>query len=141
MRKLIRDQIEDRRSTNLPASATIAPETEGASVLGNAVALRRLFANLIENAITYGGEARVSLRRHGAMLVAAIEDSGPGIPPEHRGSAIQAFVRLEASRSRKTGGAGLGLAIAKKVAEAHGGSLIIEDAVPRGARILIRSYG
>ncbi|NJM33608.1 MAG: HAMP domain-containing protein [Rhodomicrobium sp.] len=135
--QLLRDEVEDRRETMLAASLTITPDAEDISVLGNAVALRRLFANLVENAITYGGEARISLERRDKMLVVAIEDNGPGIPPEHRMSAIQAFVRLEASRSRKTGGAGLGLAIAKKVTDAHGGSLIIEDAAPRGARILV----
>jgi signal transduction histidine kinase len=135
--QLLRDEAEDRREAMLAASVTITPGAEGVSVLGNAVALRRLFANLVENAITYGGEARILLERRGEMLVAAIEDSGPGIPLEHRTSATEAFVRLETSRSRKTGGAGLGLAIAKKVTEAHDGSLIIEDAAPHGARILI----
>ncbi len=106
-------------------------------MLGNNVTLRRLFANLIEHAISYGREARVQLTVRGDWLVTKIEDSGPGIPPEHRERAKQAFVRLETSRSRKTGGAGLGLAIANRIVESHGGSLTIEDAPSGGACILV----
>ncbi|MEZ5931981.1 MAG: ATP-binding protein [Alphaproteobacteria bacterium] len=135
--QLLRDEIVDRQRADLAASVTIAPEAEGALVLGSTVALRRLFGNLIENAIAYGREARVRLTLCSDRLVTHIEDSGPGIPPEHRRSAMQAFVRLETSRSRKTGGAGLGLAIANKIAEIHGGSLTIGDASTHGACILV----
>jgi len=152
---LLREEVEDRRRSGARASLTVPPGAQEALrpqeacvaeeacvaqeafVIGSPVALRRLFANLIDNAIVYGGEARVSLRRDGPTLTVAVEDNGPGIAPERRTSVTQAFVRLEGSRSRKTGGAGLGLAIAKKVADSHGGSLSIGDAPGRGARIAV----
>lgn len=134
---LVREEIEDRRKGGARATLTVQPGAESALVLGNAVGLRRLFANLIENAIAYGGEARASLGLRDRTLIVVIEDRGPGIPFELRKSVTQAFVRLEASRSRKTGGAGLGLAIAKKVAESHGGCIAIGAAEGGGARVTV----
>jgi signal transduction histidine kinase len=134
---LLREEVEDRRKSGTRASIDVAAAAEGASVLGSAVALRRLFANLLENAIAYGGAARVSAAVSAGNVIVDIDDNGPGIPPELRKSVLQAFVRLEASRSRKTGGAGLGLAIASRVAESHGGTLRIDDAPGGGARIRV----
>lgn len=133
---LLREEIEDRKVGGL-ASIAIEPGNRKADVLGSAIALRRLFANLIENAIVYGGEARVSLKAENDLLIVTIEDNGPGIPSDCRGIVTQAFVRLESSRSRKTGGAGLGLAIAKNAADAHGGTMTIGDAPGKGTRITV----
>ncbi len=72
------------------------------------------------------------------MISIAIEDSGPGIPPEHRRSVTQAFVRLGASLSQpQDGRGGTRPRHREKVADSHGGSLAIGDAEPRGARILV----
>jgi signal transduction histidine kinase len=135
--ELIREEIEHRRRAGVRASFTAGAGAESALVLGSAVGLRRLFANLIDNAIAYGDEARASIELRGQTLIAAIEDSGPGIPKELRNGVMQAFVRLEVSRSRKTGGAGLGLAIARRVADSHGGRLAICDAEGGGARVTV----
>jgi len=135
--ELVREEIEQCRRSGARASLTVHTAAESALVLGNAIGLRRLFANLIENAIVYGGEARASITLHGKTLIAEIEDSGPGIPQEFRNNVMQAFVRLEASRSRKTGGAGLGLAIATKVADGHAGRITIRDAEGGGARVTV----
>lgn len=89
-------------------------------IRGQAVALRRAFANLVENAVRYGESARVVLKA-GALV--EIHDQGPGIAPEDVERALQPFVRLEGSRSRETGGTGLGLAIANSVVLRHGGTL------------------
>ncbi len=128
---LLRDEVDDRHRRGATAAFSEDGGAESVTLLGNPIALRRLFANLIDNAIAYGGEARVSLTSDGRDIGVAIEDAGPGIPAELRESVTQAFVRLEQSRNRKTGGAGLGLAIARKVAEAHGGNLSIGDAEGR----------
>ena len=85
--------------------------------------LRRGLRNLIDNALRYGTCARVSLVREGGMAVIRIEDDGPGIPEAEIARMLEPFTRLEASRNSATGGAGLGLTLARAVAEQHGGAL------------------
>ena len=90
-------------------------------------ALRRALANLIDNAVTYGGTAAVSLADRGDRVDIVIADRGPGIPDEAREAVFAPFHRLEGSRSRETGGTGLGLAVARAVARAHGGDITFAD--------------
>ncbi|QGN56417.1 HAMP domain-containing protein [Novosphingobium sp. Gsoil 351] len=85
--------------------------------------LRRGLRNLIDNALRYGQRARVSLVREGGMAVIRIEDDGPGIPADEIVRMLEPFTRLEGSRNSATGGAGLGLTLARAVAEQHGGAL------------------
>ena len=85
--------------------------------------LRRLLRNLIDNALRYGTRARVSLVREGQYAVLRIEDDGPGIPEAEIARMLEPFTRMEASRNSATGGAGLGLTLARAVAEQHGGAL------------------
>jgi len=101
------------------------------------VSLRRLFANLTDNAIAYGGEATIVAATQGERIVVTIDDRGGGIDKTLREAVFEPFVRLEESRNRNTGGAGLGLAIARKVAEAHGGSLTLSDAPSGGTRAIV----
>lgn len=89
------------------------------------VAIKRAFANLIDNAVKYGGWARVSLSNSEGSATVFIADGGPGIPPEKAGDAFQAFRRLENSRSRETGGVGLGLTIARDIIHANGGEITL----------------
>jgi signal transduction histidine kinase len=92
------------------------------------VALRRAFANLIDNGCKYGGEVCVTLTDQGPVLVADIRDNGPGIPPAQMERAFAPFQRLETSRNRETGGTGLGLTIARDVMLSHGGDIqLIHD--------------
>ena len=88
--------------------------------------------NLIDNAIAYGGSARVSVSRNGDRVLVTVEDDGPGIPPDLLARATDPFVRGESSRSRETGGAGLGLTLADAIAKAHAGSLILANRTPNG---------
>ena len=89
-------------------------------------ALRRCLANLIDNACRYGGGAvDVTLADGAEAVEVRIEDRGPGIPAEERERVFEPYVRLEASRARHTGGAGLGLAIARAIARAHGGEVTL----------------
>ena len=91
------------------------------------VAMRRALRNLIENAVRYGGGARVSVRRDGDEVALTIEDDGPGLPEDRIDEAFKPFVRLEESRSAETGGLGLGLSIARSIAKAHGGRLALAN--------------
>ncbi|MCG8594354.1 MAG: ATP-binding protein [Kiloniellales bacterium] len=102
------------------------------------VALKRALSNLIENAVAYGARARVALRQEAAELWIVVDDDGPGIPAERREEIFQPFVRLEDSRSRETGGAGLGLAIARSIARGHGGDVTLENRPEGGLRAILR---
>ena len=106
-------------------------------VRGDAVALRRLFANLIDNALRYGTHAAVTVERAPSAVAVLVDDDGPGIPALERAAVFEPFYRIEGSRSRATGGAGLGLAIARAIAEAHGGKIGAEAAPSGGARIRV----
>ena len=89
------------------------------------LALKRGFANLIDNAVTYGGSARVVLHCSEIDMTVAVVDDGPGIPEAELGRVLEPFQRIEGSRSRATGGVGLGLAIAVQTVEREGGRLAL----------------
>lgn len=102
--------------------------------------IRRALRNLIENAVKYGGAARVAVREAGDGRIAIeIADDGPGIPEAELANAMEAFYRIEPSRSRETGGSGLGLTLARAAAQAHGGSLELENGAGGGliARLIL----
>lgn len=103
-------------------------ESIGGATLVRRQALRRVLGNLIDNAVKYGGSAEVSARRDekGALCV-AVCDRGPGIPEDQLEQVLQPFYRVEGSRNRDTGGAGLGLAIAAQLTRAIGGSLQLSN--------------
>jgi signal transduction histidine kinase len=100
-------------------------------------ALRRALANLVVNAATYGKRATVRLERDPGELRVVIEDEGPGIPGRERERVFEPFVRLEPSRSRATGGIGLGLAIARTIVRNHGGDIVLENRAERGLRATV----
>lgn len=106
-------------------------------VLGSRLALRRIFSNLIDNAIAYGQEARISIASGLESIVVTIDDQGPGIPNQMRDIVREPFVRLEHSRARTTGGSGLGLAIVTNLVARHNGEFEIADAPGGGARIIV----
>ena len=89
--------------------------------------LKRAIGNLVENAVRYGGSARVGLSQDGSEIRITVEDDGPGIPEQRLEDVFEPFVRLETSRSRETGGVGLGLAIARSIVRAHGGELVLAN--------------
>lgn len=94
--------------------------------------LRRAMRNLVSNALRYGTRARVSLRREGGEAVLTVEDDGPGIPDHEIARMMEPFTRLEASRNSATGGAGLGLTLARAIADQHGGGLILVNRAEGG---------
>jgi len=85
--------------------------------------IRRALRNLIENAIVYGDRAHVSVSREGAMIRIAVADEGPGIAADRMDEMLEPFTRLEGSRNRETGGAGLGLALVRAIMAEHQGQL------------------
>jgi two-component system, OmpR family, osmolarity sensor histidine kinase EnvZ len=113
------------------------PDLSRSQTTGEPVALRRLFANLIDNALQFGTLCEVALARRGEELVVTIDDDGPGIPARERQAVLEPFYRLEPSRSRVTGGSGLGLAIVKQIVEAHGGAIAIEASPQGGTRATV----
>lgn len=100
--------------------------------------LKRGVRNLVANALRYGGTAEISLTRADGHAVIRIEDDGPGIPEDRIAEMLEPFTRGEASRNRATGGAGLGLTIARAVAEQHGGSLVLANRQQGGLRAELR---
>ena len=94
---------------------------------GHAQALKRCLGNLIDNAVKYGKTATVNVDDSPGQLRIAVCDEGPGIPEAELERVFDPFYRLEGSRSRSTGGTGLGLTIARNIAQAHGGELILRN--------------
>jgi signal transduction histidine kinase len=102
------------------------------------VAIKRTFTNLIENAVKYGGGARVHLADRPDAATVRVEDDGPGIPEEALEAVFEPFQRLEASRNRSTGGTGLGLTIARRVVQGHGGTLSLVNRPAGGLAAIVR---
>lgn len=101
---------------------------------GDPVALRRLFTNLFNNGVSYGRRVTARAWREGDMAVVDIDDEGPGLPPGEEERVFEPFYRLETSRSRETGGIGLGLALVRSTARAHGGDVVLQNRAGGGLR-------
>jgi len=99
---------------------------------GRLSALRRALQNLIDNAIKYGHSACIRIEDNTDDLRIVVEDEGPGIPPAELARVTEPFYRPDASRSRETGGVGLGLSIVKDIALMHGGELILANRAQGG---------
>ncbi|MEO8114835.1 MAG: ATP-binding protein [Phenylobacterium sp.] len=106
-------------------AATEVEAGEKVVMEGDPMALRRLFSNLLENAVKFGGRARARVFRDAANAVVEIDDDGPGIPGEDTERVFEPFYRREPSRSRQTGGIGLGLAVVRSIARGHGGDVAL----------------
>jgi signal transduction histidine kinase len=100
--------------------------------------LKRAFANLIWNAVTYGGSASVTVQDSVDEIKVTVVDNGPGIRPDEREAMFAPFFRGEPHRDTKVGGAGLGLTIARTIIRAHGGDLTLLDAEGGGLKVEVR---
>jgi len=117
----------------------VAVSVEGALVASvRAQSLKRCVANLVDNAVAHGENVRVAARRDGATLEIAIDDDGPGIPPDLYEDAFRPFSRLDETRARNAKGVGLGLSIARDVARAHGGDVQLSQSTLGGLRATLR---
>ena len=125
-----------------PAGVSVRIESAApASVRGDAAALRRALVNLVENGIKYtprGGKVELSLSAGAGTAAVEVSDTGIGIEAADAERIFDPFVRLDAARSRDTGGAGLGLVIARSIVAAHGGTLAVDSRPGSGSRFTIR---
>ena len=99
----------------------------GEAVVTRPLALRRVLTNLIDNALKFGGDALVQVKRSAGRLSIAVVDKGPGIPTDQLEAVLRPFYRVESSRNRSTGGTGLGLAIAQQLSAAMGATLELRN--------------
>ncbi len=104
---------------------------------GRPLALKRAFRNLVDNAVKHGGAARVALRPDGGGVRVTVDDDGPGIAEAELSQVLAPFYRIDKSRSRDTGGVGLGLSVALSVVQAHGGTLSLANLPEGGLRATV----
>ena len=123
-------------ATDAGQEVTVEGRT-GAALMARPTALRRCLTNLIDNACKYGGFAKIAIGRDGGHALIRIEDGGPGIPEGEMENVFEPFYRLEASRSRETGGTGLGLTIARNIAGQHGGSIRLRNLPDKGIEVTL----
>jgi two-component system OmpR family sensor kinase len=128
---LLETVIDEAAETGVPASLT---RSDKVVIEGDSLGLRRLVANLVDNAVKYGGVARASLHAGDEFAVIEIEDDGPGVQIDEIERLFEPFYRHEPSRSRETGGIGLGLAVVRSIARAHGGDVTLHNR-PQGGLI------
>jgi signal transduction histidine kinase len=114
------DAVDAHQHVELSGRANMA-------LLGRPMDLRRCLVNLIDNAVKYGREASVKVDRMGGAARIRIHDHGPGIADAELARVFEPFYRIEGSRSRESGGTGLGLTIARNIAEQHGGSIALSN--------------
>ncbi len=103
--------------------------------------MRRAFRHLPENASIHGVRATVRIAQDDTGPGGGVEDRGPGIPEADRGRVFEPFARLDESRSRDTGGAGSGLAIARTIVSGHGGNISLENRGEGGSRATVMPPG
>ena len=101
------------------------------------VLIRRALRNLVSNALQYGGNAKIGVHRDGDQILITVDDDGPGIPPDQLENIFEPFARAESSRNRASGGSGLGLTIARAIAQAHSGSVILHNRPEGGIRAIL----
>ena len=125
--------LSDKRGVTLTA--------EGDGIMtGSDALIYRLIFNLAENAVKYnrpGGSVRVSVTQEPEKLLLRVSDTGCGIPEEYQRSIFQPFFRVDKSRSREYGGAGLGLSLVWEIAELHGGFVWVEESSEKGTTIAV----
>ena len=125
----------------LSEKRSITLEAEGdAALTGSDALIYRLLFNLTENAVKYnrpGGSVRVELAQGQEKCIIRVSDTGCGIPEEYQRSIFHPFFRVDKSRSREYGGAGLGLSLVWEIADLHGGSVWVEESSDKGTTIAV----
>jgi signal transduction histidine kinase len=128
---LARTVLDEARDANPALAERISyagPERFVATL--RPLAMKRALGNLVGNALKYGGAARLSLQPEGRRVILRLDDDGPGIPDGALEQVFEPFRRVETSRSRETGGTGLGLTIARSILRAHGGEVTLQNRAP-----------
>ncbi len=136
LRTVLDEAIEGR--PDMANQIGFASEPPQITIKARSLALKRAIANLIGNAIAYGGSAQVTIRPpNGGTVAVLVEDDGQGMMPADLDRVFEPFVRLEASRNRETGGTGLGLSIARNIVRGLGGDITLANRLPRGLRATV----
>lgn len=131
---LCSDAVEAGQDVSLVGQA-------GRAISARPLALRRALVNLIDNAVKYGDAAQVGITLYGAGVEITVRDRGPGLPEAVLEQVFEPFFRMENSRSRESGGTGLGLTIARNIAEQHGGTLTLANQAEGGLVACMRLPG
>jgi len=130
----LRAQTTQYESERVALRLDLAGLPEGCRVSADPDLLARALHNLLRNGLRYAErELCLAARLEADQVILEVRDDGPGIPPEQRQSVLEAFARLDTSRDRQSGGHGLGLAIARRILQRHGGDIRVSDNLPRGA--------
>jgi signal transduction histidine kinase len=136
---IIRETVPSPGGSSGPTTITVdTSEVEPVQVLGQPALLEQVVSNLLDNARRFASSRiDVSLHANGRQAVLTVDDDGPGIPPEFRTEVLERFVRVDESRERGTGGAGLGLAIVSEIVHIHAGEIEVTDSPAGGARVRV----
>lgn len=136
---LLQEAVQDSGRARGGAAARIRiAARDAATVSVKKNTLKRCLVNLIDNALKYGRHVDVALRRSARAVEISVDDDGPGISEHRREEAFRPFHRLDEGRNLQTGGVGLGLAVARDIARAHGGDVLLEHSALGGLRAVIR---
>jgi len=116
----------------------LRPVPDDLAIVATPLAVRRILDNLITNGLRHGSKVCVTVYAKDAIAEIVVEDDGPGVPPDALVELGLPFQRFDPSRSRETGGAGLGLAIVRALAARDSAEVIFEQAMPTGLRAILR---
>jgi PAS domain S-box-containing protein len=141
--ELVRDMLLDFRVAASEAELELSAEIDDdlPMIMGDPTHLHRVLDNLLGNALKFtpqGGGVAVRLRQQGEALLLEVEDTGIGIPEDKLDRVLDRFYQVDGSMSRRYGGSGLGLALVKEIAEAHGGSVSVESEPGKGSLFQVR---
>ena len=142
LRSLVEEAVSDSaRAKKRGAERITVTAADSAVIAIKRNALKRCLINLIDNALRYGKRVEVALRQTPRGAEISVDDDGHGIAEERREEAFRPFTRLDQGRNLQAGGVGLGLAIARDIARAHGGDVILERSPLGGLKAIVRLPG
>jgi signal transduction histidine kinase len=142
LKKVIKKTLEDMRplAKKNDISLELRPSPGNKNVLGDEESLKQVFSNLITNAIKYNkpkGKVIITIKENRDFIATEIQDTGIGIAEEHLPFIFDQFYRVHRGESQKTKGTGLGLCIAKKIVDAHGGSIQVSSELGKGSTFTV----
>ncbi len=129
--------LGDLREELAEIGAAFTVSGSAAPLLVRPMALKRCLVNLVANAAKHGRDTTVVIEDTPAAVVIRVQDEGPGVPDDMLERVFEPFFRLESSRNADTGGVGLGLSIARDIAQSHGGSLMLRNRSPHGLEAIL----